>query len=309
MTAEPEPAIANPEKQLAWERRHRPRAAIAVDRRRASACSSSTCSSRSLQRDMPTVSGLETFMRAARARRRRRAAVAADRRSSSTWTPRRAGLLIGMASPGSSGCIGLAWAVGFLGVATRARSPAFRQVHHLPADRRRRRARRQRADVAARQRCRSSTTSWTADRTVRPRPTPTTALIVYARLLYLLGTLALAVGLVLVSLNAMRVGLLTRMLGYIGIVVGRDDGALPAADRADLLARRARLRSSSAAGRAAICPRGRRARPCRGRRPSGRPGSAAARASRRARTGAIGGPRRPAGARASAIAMTTSVRP
>jgi len=38
--------------------------------------------------------------------------------------------------------------------------------------------------------------------------------------LYQLGTLALAVGLVLVTLNAMRVGLLTRMLGYIGIASG-----------------------------------------------------------------------------------------
>ena len=78
---------------------------------------------------------------------------------------------------------------------------------------------RQRADVAARQ---------PAGRQRLPglRPTVKAAtdadngLIVYARLLYQLGTLALAVGLVLVALNAMRVGLLTRMLGYIGIASG-----------------------------------------------------------------------------------------
>jgi hypothetical protein len=36
----------------------------------------------------------------------------------------------------------------------------------------------------------------------------------------LLGSLAVAVGVVVVALNAMRAGLLTRMLGYIGIAAG-----------------------------------------------------------------------------------------
>ena len=59
-----------------------------------------------------------------------------------------------------------------------------------------------------------------SDRTVKAATDADNGLIVYARLLYQLGTLALAVGLVLVSLNAMRAGLLTRMLGYIGIASG-----------------------------------------------------------------------------------------
>jgi hypothetical protein len=44
--------------------------------------------------------------------------------------------------------------------------------------------------------------------------------VLYAGLLSLLGTLAVAVGVVLVALHAMRAGLLTRMLGYIGIASG-----------------------------------------------------------------------------------------
>ena len=44
--------------------------------------------------------------------------------------------------------------------------------------------------------------------------------LLWSSALFQLGSLTLAVGLVLVSLNAMRVGLLTRLLGYLGIVAG-----------------------------------------------------------------------------------------
>jgi hypothetical protein len=44
--------------------------------------------------------------------------------------------------------------------------------------------------------------------------------VLYAGLLSFLGTVMVAVGVVLVALNAMRAGLLTRMLGYIGIASG-----------------------------------------------------------------------------------------
>jgi hypothetical protein len=46
------------------------------------------------------------------------------------------------------------------------------------------------------------------------------SLLVAASLIGLLGSLALAVGVVLVSLNAMRAGLLTRFLGVLGMITG-----------------------------------------------------------------------------------------
>ena len=57
-------------------------------------------------------------------------------------------------------------------------------------------------------------------RTVAAVTDTSNSLIQVAQLLLLLGTFALAVGMVLVSLNAMRAGLLTRMLGYLGIAAG-----------------------------------------------------------------------------------------
>ena len=57
-------------------------------------------------------------------------------------------------------------------------------------------------------------------RTVREATQPETSLRLFASVLYNLGSLMLAVGIVLVSLNAMRVGLLTKLFGYIGIVAG-----------------------------------------------------------------------------------------
>ena len=57
-------------------------------------------------------------------------------------------------------------------------------------------------------------------RTVEAVTDPSNSLVQLAQILLLLGTFSLAVGLVLVSLNAMRTGLLTRMLGYLGVAAG-----------------------------------------------------------------------------------------
>ena len=57
-------------------------------------------------------------------------------------------------------------------------------------------------------------------RTVEAVATSSNGLIQVAQILLLLGTFSLAVGMVLVSLNAMRIGLLTRMLGYLGVAAG-----------------------------------------------------------------------------------------
>ena len=64
MTVEPEPAVADPEKQLAWEKRHRSRAAIASILGAVGLLVFYVLQ-QVLQRDMPKVSGLETLVRAA----------------------------------------------------------------------------------------------------------------------------------------------------------------------------------------------------------------------------------------------------
>ena len=165
---------------------------------------------------MPSVSGLET-LRAARRPARRRPAVAADRVFEYLDTKTVLVLLIGLG--GFIGWLGVAWSVGFLGVATRARTPTFRKfMIYVPIVG---------GVVLGVSVLMSQIGSLQvvsefldADRTVKAATDADNSLIVYARLLYQLGTLALAVGLVLVALNALRIGLLTRMLGYIGIASG-----------------------------------------------------------------------------------------
>jgi hypothetical protein len=216
VTAEPEPAIANPEKQLAWEKRHRTRAGI-VSILGAAGLLIFYVLQQVLQKDMPKVSGLETLVRAAKP-----GDVGALPSLQTAFfeyldTKTLLVLLIGLG--GFVGWIGVAWSVGFLGVATRARSPVFRKfIIYVPIVG---------GVVLGVSVLMSQIGSLQvvsefldSDRTVKAATDADNGLIVYARLLYQLGTLALAVGLVLVALNAMRVGLLTRMLGYIGIASG-----------------------------------------------------------------------------------------
>ena len=97
---------------------------------------------------------------------------------------------------------------------------------------------------------------------------PSAALI--GQVILLTGTLALGGAVLLVALNAMRAGLLTRFMGVMGMIVG---GALlltpvrrdrPAGHHPHLLARRAG-RAAARPLAAAACRRpGRRARRCRG---------------------------------------------
>ena len=217
MTAEPEPAIADPEKQLAWEKRHRPRAAIAsilgavgllvfyVAPAGAAArhAEGRAGSRRSCARRSPA-----TWARCRRCRPR----------SSSTWTPRPCSCsLIGIG--GFVGWIGVAWAVGLprrRHPRALARVPAFiiyvpivggvvlgvsvlmSQVGSLQVVS---------EFLDVRRTVKAATDADNGADRLRPAALQ-------------LGTLVLAVGLVLVSLNAMRVGLLTRMLGYIGIASG-----------------------------------------------------------------------------------------
>ena len=216
MTVDPEPAVADPEKQLAWEKRHRFRAAIASILGAVGLLVFYVLQ-QVLQRDMPKVSGLETLVRAAEPGDI--GALPSLQTAFFEYLDTKTLLVLLIGLGGFVGWIGVAWSVGFLGVATRARSPVFRKfivyipivggvVHAI--------------SVLMSQLGSLQVVSdfLDSDRTVKAATDADNSLIVYARLLYQLGTLALAVGLVLVTLNAMRVGLLTRMLGYIGIASG-----------------------------------------------------------------------------------------
>ncbi len=117
------------------------------------------------------------------------------------------------------GFVGLAWAVGFLGVATRARQESFRRFFmYLPIV----------GGVVVGLSvlfAQLGTLAVVDDflagpRTVADAVAPENDLLAWGAQLYRLGSLLLAAGLIIVSLNAMRVGLVTRLVGYLGIVAG-----------------------------------------------------------------------------------------
>jgi hypothetical protein len=118
------------------------------------------------------------------------------------------------------GYLALGWALTYLAVATRARRPEFpRLITYLPL-------------VAGALQAISTVMGSIAtsaaisdflggDRTVdRAQDIATSGFGVFAQLLGLPGALGLALCLVLVCLNAMRVGLLTRFMGVLGIITG-----------------------------------------------------------------------------------------
>jgi hypothetical protein len=214
--AAPEPAIADPEQQLTWEKRHRPRAGIASIVAAVGLLGFYVLQ-QVLQRDMPKVSGLETLVRAAKPGDV--GTLPSLQTAFFEYLDTKTVLVLLIGIGGFIGWIGVAWAVGFLGVATRARLPTFRRfIIYVPIVG---------GVVLGVSVLMSQLGSLQvvsefldSNRTVKAATDADNGLIVFARLLYQLGTLALAVGLVMVALNAMRVGLLTRMLGYIGIASG-----------------------------------------------------------------------------------------
>ena len=206
----------DPEKVLAWEARHGRRAGIAA-LVGAVGLLVYFVLEQVVARDIPTASGLATLVR-----------VAQDgsidqlpslRIAYYEYIDDKSGLLLVRAVGGFIGFIGLAWAAGFLGVATRARLPQFRRwALYLPivggvvfA-----------TGILVSQIATAAVISdfLTGPKTVEDAILEPSGLGLFAGLLSELGKLALAVGLVIVSLNAMRAGLLTRLLGYIGIAAG-----------------------------------------------------------------------------------------
>jgi hypothetical protein len=216
VTAELEPAISDPEKQLAWERRHRVRAAIAALVAAAALLVVNVVQA-ILQRDSPITSGLEALQRAAKPGDVGR--LPSQQVAFFEYMDAKSALVLALGVAGLVGWVSVAWLVGFLGVATRARLPAFRRfIIYVPIvggvllglG----------ALILQIGRLQVVNNFLSSDRTVQAVADADGSLIGFAGVLIQLGTLAMAVGLILVALNAMRAGLLNRMLGYLGIASG-----------------------------------------------------------------------------------------
>jgi hypothetical protein len=209
-------AVVDPEKTLAWEARHRVRAGIAASVG-ALGLLVFYITQQLLQRDSPTSSGLETLERAARPGQ--------VGKLPSLQTPffeyldSKPGLVLAVGVAGLIGFSGLAWAGGFLGVVTRARVPTLRRwliyfpivggvvvgIGWLLS---------QIGSVVL-------TNDFLAGpRTVEAAQDDANTIVIAAAIMFRLGGLVLAIGLVIISLNAMRAGVLTRLFGYIGVIAG-----------------------------------------------------------------------------------------
>jgi hypothetical protein len=208
-------AVADPKKQLEWEARQRPRAGVAAAVATLTTIVGIWANLR-FGDDQPKVSGLEALQRG----------VAPGKVNDlpSLQIPRMQYFVDHQAAALGIGVIGLissiaaAWALGFLGVATRARRPELRKwivylpiiggvlsglytllsvVGELVHDHQVLNGARTVADAAH-----------------------VNGFVIFAEVLGIFSVLSAAGGYVLVSLNAMRVGLLTRMLGWLGIAIG-----------------------------------------------------------------------------------------
>ena len=208
-------AVADPKKQLEWEARQRPRAGIAA--------AAATLlmilgiyGSVTLAGDTPKVPLLPELQRALRPGPIADLPTLQLQAMQYVVDHQILELLIGVA--GLLASVAAGWALGFLGVATRARRPeASRWIVYLPIAG---------GILSGLYTLLSVIVELThyhhvlgGARTVGDA-TQTTGIVIFAQILGWLGLLTGGVGYVLVSLNAMRVGLLTRMLGVIGIAVG-----------------------------------------------------------------------------------------
>lgn len=204
------------EKQLAWEARHRKRAGVA-------SITAGVCLfiyfalQQIVSRDAPAAaSGLDTFARIGHGDVGKLPSLAIPYYE---YVHSKTGLFIVMGVTASIGFLGLAWVGGFLAVATRARLPTFRRWQmYLPII----------GGVVLGLSLLLLYISQTIQvnnflngpRTVDAATDVEGGAFAFARLLGFIGAMFLAVGLILVSMNAMRVGLLTKFYGFVGIAAG-----------------------------------------------------------------------------------------
>jgi hypothetical protein len=207
----------DPERTLSWERRHRPRAAIAALLGALGLLVFYVASQR-LQSQGPSTSGLDSLERIGQG--------GADigkepslRLAEFQFLHDNTPLVLAIGIGAFIGFTGMAWGVGFLAVATRARMPEFRRwlifvpiVGGVVVG----------IAILLIQVAVVLVTNDFLDsaRTVADATRPRTGVQQFGQILYTLGSLLLAVGMVITALNAMRSGLLTKLFGYIGIVAG-----------------------------------------------------------------------------------------
>ena len=115
----------DPDTQLAWEKRHRPRAGIAA---LISAIGLIVfyIGDQMLRQDVPAASGLESIVRAAQPGEIGQ--LPSLRTEYFEFLNSKSSLLLLIGIGGIIGFVGMAWAVGFLGVAARARHAPMRKV-------------------------------------------------------------------------------------------------------------------------------------------------------------------------------------
>ena len=208
-------ATADTEKQLAWEARQRPRAGIA-----AGVGTVGLVAFLLLQQTIgsgsPTASFLESLQRAARP--------GPIDNLPSLQVPvfqflhDHAGEVIASGVVGLLGYLGMGWAVGFLAVAARARRPELPRWAVIVAIL---------GGVLLALgiltlqigKVTKASDFLGGPRTVADAST-SGGLFAFAQVMQIFGSLALAIALVLVSLNAMRAGLLTLLFGVLGIITG-----------------------------------------------------------------------------------------
>jgi hypothetical protein len=206
---------ADIEKQLAWEARQRPRAGIAAGIGTAGLVAFLLLQ-QAIGSGSPSASFLTSLQRAAQPGRLD--GIPSLQAPIFQYLHDHAGEVIASGAVGLIGYVGMGWGVGFLAVAARARRPELPRwsvivtiVGGVLLG----------LGILALQTGKVTKASDFLDgpRTVAAA-SATGGLFAFAQVMQIFGSLALAIALVLVSLNAMRTGLLTRLFGVLGIITG-----------------------------------------------------------------------------------------
>jgi hypothetical protein len=210
-------AEVDTEQQLAWEKRQRPRAAVAAALAAVLGIGADIWSG-AVVRDAPSSLYLDALSRATQPGR------LGDATSSRTgyfqWISDHSAGLIGSNVLKAISYLALAWALTFLAAATRARRPLVaKPVVYVPIV----------GSVLSGLAAIGTSLAYTqevntfldgAHTVARAADAGNGTLFVTSQLIGLAGGLLLAVGFVFVSLNAMRAGLLSRFMGILGCIIG-----------------------------------------------------------------------------------------